>query len=125
MKTPYDTYGKKRGKLKITQDRVVTIIMRTFDTKGLKEAQHTFDFLNSVLSTEKGWAETADEIYDLFAEIRKEQILAEREAKLEEQRAGAPSLVLVNKNEASGIKQIDQLNAGIEEGAEINHTKHN
>ena len=125
-----DTYGKKRSKLKITQESVVKNIMFAIETDGQEQAKHFFDILNTYFSTEPGWPETAREVRELFAGLRKQneiQKQAEKEAewKLAEKHASMQPFMIVNKNEASGIKQIDQLNAGIEEGAEVTHTIHN
>ena len=94
---------QKRGKLKITQEDVV----------------------RDYFCTMKGWAETADEVYALFADKRKEEKQELREEKLETQRAGAANIIVMNKNDSTGIGKVDQVNGVIEEGAEVTHTKHN
>ena len=115
-----DPYQKqqKRGKLKITQEDVVRVIMRIIDINGLDAAKTAFGQMNDYFSTKKGWAETADEVYDLLADKRKEE-------KLETQRAGAANIVMMNKNDSTGIGKVDQVNGVIEDGAEVTHTKHN
>jgi hypothetical protein len=119
-----DPYQKqqKRGKLKITQEDVVRVIMRIIDINGLDAAKTAFGQMNDYFSTKKGWAETADEVYDLLADKRKEE-------KLETQRAGAANIVVMNQNKnesiSTGIGKVDQLNGVIEDGAEVTHTKHN
>lgn len=124
-----DPYQKqqKRGKLKITQEDVVRVIMRIIDINGLDAAKTAFGQMNDYFSTKKGWAETADEVYDLLADKRKEEKLELREEKMETQRAGAANIIVMNKNQcdATGINQVDQLNGVIEDGAEVTHTKHN
>ena len=122
-----DPYQKqqKRGKLKITQEDVVRVIMRIIDINGLDAAKTAFGQMNDYFSTKKGWAETADEVYDLLADKRKEEKLELREEKLETQRAGAANIVLMNKNDSTGIGKVDQVNGVIEDGAEVTHTKHN
>ncbi len=120
---------KKRGKLKITQEDVVRVIMRIIDINGLDAAKTAFGQMNDYFSTKKGWAETADEVYDLLADKRKEEKLELREEKLETQRAGAANIVVMNQNKnesiSTGIGKVDQLNGVIEDGAEVTHTKHN
>ena len=120
---------RKRGKLKITQEDVVKVVMRIIDVKGLDAANAAFGQLNDCFSTKKGWAETADEVYDLLADKRKEEKLELREEKLETQRAGAANIVVMNQNKnesiSTGIGKVDQLNGVIEDGAEVTHTKHN
>lgn len=126
-----DPYQKqqKRGKLKITQEDVVRVIMRIIDINGLDAAKTAFGQMNDYFSTKKGWAETADEVYDLLADKRKEEKLELREEKMETQRAGAANIVVMNQNKnesiSTGIGKVDQLNGVIEDGAEVTHTKHN
>ena len=126
-----DPYQKqqKRGKLKITQEDVVRVIMRIIDINGLDAAKTAFGQMNDYFSTKKGWAETADEVYDLLADKRKEEKLELREEKLETQWAGAANIVVMNQNKnesiSTGIGKVDQLNGVIEDGAEVTHTKHN
>ena len=120
---------QKRGKLKITQEDVVRVIMRIIDINGLDAAKTAFGQMNDYFSTKKGWAETADEVYDLLADKRKEEKLELREEKMETQRAGAANIVVMNQNKnesiSTGIGKVDQLNGVIEDGAEVTHTKHN
>ena len=116
---------QKRGKLKITQEDVVRVIMRIIDINGLDAAKTAFGQMNDYFSTKKGWAETADEVYDLLAGKRKEEKRELREEKLETQRAGAANIVMMNKNDLTGIGKVDQVNGVIEDGAEVTHTKHN
>lgn len=125
----------RRGKLKITQDRVVASIRRVMASDGLVDAKAAFKLLNELFSTEPGWGQTAEEVYALFAEeqrrLAEEEKAARQEeqaARLEEQRAGAPSIYMFNQNEATGMKhprfRADQLVGFAEGGAEIVHTKH-
>ena len=119
--------SKTRGRLKITQERVVAIICRIIENEGLEVARQKFQELNDLFSTEKGWAETAAMIYKIFAEKRKEEEQRKREEKLEELRIGAPTIVMqnMNKAEATNFEKVDQLNNVVEEGAEVIHTTHN
>jgi hypothetical protein len=117
----------RQGKLKITQDRVVAIIMRIIDSEGLEVAKEEFRHMNYWYSTERGWAETAEQVYAIFAEEQKRLNKEQRAARLEEQRAGAPSIIMVNQNEANGMKRqkfhSDQFTGIAESGVEIIHTK--
>ena len=107
--------------LMITQERVIAIICRYIDTKGLAYAQGRFDEMNADFSAERGWAETAEKIYELFANKRKEEIQRIREEKLEELRTAAPRIVMANKNEA---RSIDKMEIG-EMGVEVNSPGNN
>ena len=95
----------KRGKLKITQQRVVDIISFTIKTDGVEKARIFFDMLNTYFSTEPGWPETALEVRKLFADIREQEAQekqAEKEAarKLEELKVTTPSTLIYNTNDA-------------------------
>ena len=115
--TTDDNNGQKRGKLKITQERVASIILRIIDTKGLEVAQDSFEQMNAFFSTEKGWAETADEVYAIFAYKRKEEKQKLREEKLEEQRAAASNLFVLNKATSDaknfGKAEIDKMDVDV------------
>jgi hypothetical protein len=130
MTTKAPTPKPQRGKLKITQQRVVDIIVRIINTEGLEAAQEQFKLLNNLFSTERGWSETAAEIYAIFAEEQKRLRIEQLEAELAKQRAGAASFIMMNQNEASGMKDsrmqfyAEQFNGLVEKGAEINHTKY-
>ena len=101
--------------LMITQERVIAIICRLMDTKGLAFAQEKFDEMNVLFSAERGWAATAEEIYRLFAEKRKEEHQRQREEKLEELRMSAPHIVMANSNEARAVskEEIDKMNVEV------------
>ena len=126
----------RRGKLKITQDRVVASIRRVMESEGLAVAKTEFRHLNELFSTEPGWGETAEAVYALFAGEQRRLAEAEQAAReaeqarrLEEQRAAASNFYVFNQNEATGMKQprlrTDQLVAYAENGSEIIHTKQN
>ena len=116
------TIGKpRRGKLKITQERLVEGIRFAIKTDGIEKARLLFDMLNTYYSTETGWAEAALEIRTLFAEIREEELRKQREEKLEELRTAAPRIVMANKNEA---RSIDKMEIG-EMGVEVNSPGNN
>ena len=108
--------GQKRGKLKITQERVVSTICRIIKTKGLEAAQDAFEQMNAFFSTEKGWAETANEVYGLFADQRKEKEKQLRKEKLEEQRAAASNLVVLSQatSDAKNIGKAEIDKMGVE-----------
>ena len=96
--------------LMITQERVIAIICRYIDTKGLAYAQGRFDEMNADFSAERGWAETAEKIYELFANKRKEEIQRIREEKLEELRTAAPNIHLQNNaTSTSDAKNIGKV----------------
>ena len=118
MMTNDSNNGKpRRGRLKITQERVVAIVCRTIELKGLEAAQGAFEQMNAFFSTEKGWAETADEVYALFAEKRKEKEQKLREEKLEEQRAAASNLFVLTKATSDaktiGKAEIDKMDVDV------------
>lgn len=118
----------KPKELNITQDRVVAIIKRTIELKGPDEAVLMFDHMNSYFSAEPGWAETAEKVYELFANERKKQKKEEMKEhqrqhreKLEVARAGAPFVKNINHHSSTDARKIDQFNNLIEEGAEIGY----
>ena len=103
--------------LMITQERVIAIICRYIDTKGLAFAQGRFDEMNADFSAERGWAETAEKIYELFANKRKEEKQQSREERLEEQRIGAPNIVVLTKATSDaksiGNAEIDKMEVDV------------
>lgn len=105
------------GSLMITQERVIAIILRYVETKGLAYAQERFEVMNAIFSTERGWAETAEIIYGLFADLRKAELQKRREEKLEELRESAPKFVLANSNhveaKAVGKTEIDKMDVDV------------
>ena len=126
----------RRGKLNITQERVVVNIRRVMESEGLEVARAEFKHLNDLFSTERGWGETAEAVYALFAEEQRRLAeeakvarLEEHAARMEEQRAGAPSIYMFNQNEATGMKRpkfrADQMVGFAEDGSEIIHTNKN
>lgn len=125
-----DSKNTIASKLMITQECVLRNVERIYETKGYDVAMASFEEMNAFFSTEPGWADAAIEVYKFLATKRKEEMQQLREEKLEEQRAGAPSFFLMNKNEAIGSKDsrkllyAEQFNGLVEEGAEVNHTKY-
>ena len=121
------TYDTIPGKLNITQDDVVRVVRRIIKVDGLDVAKAAFRQMNEFFSGQEGWAETTEAVYDLIAEVRRREHLEQHAEQLEQRRAGAPSLLLLNSAEANGYKDsrtiADQMNMGIEAGAEIIHTK--
>ena len=102
--------------LKITQNDVIGIIMRIVEVDGLEAAKAAFKHMNDYFSGIKGWGDTTDAVYTLLAEKRKEENKQLREERLEEQRAGAPKLVVMSK--ASSFSKsidadIDEMNVDI------------
>lgn len=116
------------GKLNITQEHVVRIIMRIINVDGLSAAKEAFRQMNYYFSGLEGWAETTDAVYDLFAKVRRQEHLEEHAEKLEQQQAGAPNILMFNQNrsksESAGIGKVDQLNGLVDSGAEVSYTKH-
>lgn len=126
----------RRGKLKITLERVVASIRRVMQSDGLEVAKAEFRHLNELFSTEQGWGETAETVYVLFAEEQRRLAEAarsarqeEQAARLEEQRAAAPFFYMFNTNKAAGMTNpnfnSDQMVGFAEDGSEIIHTNQN
>ena len=99
--------------LMITQERVIAIICRYIDTKGLAYAQGRFDEMNADFSAEVGWAETAEKIYKLFATKRKEEIQRLREEKLEELRTAAPTISVTSEAKAVGKAEVEHMDVDV------------
>ena len=113
MTTKTSTGKPRRGKLKITQERLVEGIRFAIKTDGIEKARLLFDMMNAYYSTESGWAEAALEIRTLFAEIREEDLRKQREEKLEELRAAAPNIHLQNNaSSTSDAKNIGKAEVG-------------
>ena len=99
--------------LNITQIDVMRIIMRIINVDGLEAARVAFKQMNDFFSGMKGWAETTDAVYDLFAEKRKEEKQQQREEKLEELRTAAPNIHLQNNSTSmSDAKNIRNVEVG-------------
>ena len=108
------TIGKpRRGKLKITQERLVEGIRFAIKTDGIEKARLLFDMLNTYYSTETGWAEAALEIRTLFAEIREEELRKQREEKLEELRTAAPTISVTSEAKAVGKAEVEQMDVEV------------
>ena len=103
------TPNPNTNSLNITKDDVIDIITCIIDVDGLEEAKSVFKQLNAVFSTLPGWKETAAEIYRLFADKRKEEKQQMREEKLEELRAAASQLFVLNQasSDANNIGKAD------------------
>lgn len=103
--------------LNITQDDVVKIIRRIIDVDGLEAARAAFKQMNEFFSVMEGWAETADAVYDLFAEQRKAEQQRLRKEKLEEQRAAAPLFVVSSQSTSDaksiGSAEIDKMDVDV------------
>ena len=100
------------SKLMITQESVLRIVELIYDIKGLEVAMANFEQMNTFFSTEPGWAEAAVEVYSFFAMKRKEEKQQSRAEKLEEQRAGAPHLVVMSQA-TSDAKVIDKMDVDV------------
>ena len=103
--------------LNITQDDVVKIIRRIIDVDGLEAARAAFKQMNEFFSVMEGWTETADAVYDLFAEQRKAEQQRLRKEKLEEQRAAAPLFVVSSQSTSDaksiGSAEIDKMDVDV------------
>ena len=73
--------------------------------------------MNDLFSGVKGWAETTEVVYQLFANCRKEEKQQSRKEKLEDQRAGASNFYVLNKaiSEAKNIEttEIDKMDVEV------------
>ncbi len=140
MQTPSNPSGLLPATLNITTADVLGVLNRIIDVDGLDAARVAFKQMNEFFSGMWGWAETTNEVYALFAAVRRREHKEQFEKELAKERAGAASFVWLNQNknlnqnqnqnenlnlsEAIGIRNVDQLNGVIEEGAEVSHTKH-
>ena len=103
--------------LNITHDDVMGIVRRIIDVDGLEAARAAFKQMNEFFSGMKGWAETTNAVYALFAEQRKTEQQKLRKEKLEEQRAGAPLIVASSQSTSDakniGSAEIDKMNVDV------------
>ena len=107
------TQTTNNNTLNITQIDVMLIITRIIKVDGLEAARVAFKQMNDFFSGMKGWAETTDAVYDLFAEKRKEEKQQQREEKLEELRTAAPNIHLQNNSTSmSDAKNIRKVEVG-------------
>ena len=107
------TQTTNNNTLNITQIDVMRIITRIIKVDGLEAARAAFKQMNDFFSGMKGWAETTDAVYDLFAEKRKEEKQQQREEKLEELRTAAPNIHLQNNSTSmSDAKNIRKVEVG-------------
>ena len=101
----------------ITQDDVIRIIRRIVKVDGLEAARAAFKQMNEFFSGIKGWAEVTEEVYDFFAEKRKEEKQRAREEKLEELRIAAPNIVVMSKATSDaktiGNAEIDKMEVDV------------
>lgn len=115
----------RRGKLKITQESVLRRIANYYELKGLDVAIEKFEQINELFSTEPGWDETAKVVTEYLIEKRKEENQRHMEEKLKEQRAAASSVLVLNKNDLTGIGTVSQANLVMGDDPEITFDKHN
>jgi hypothetical protein len=107
------TQTTNNNTLNITQIDVMRVITRIIKVDGLEAARAAFKQMNDFFSGMKGWAETTDAVYDLFAEKRKEEKQQQREEKLEELRTAAPNIHLQNNSTSmSDAKNIRKVEVG-------------
>lgn len=115
----------RRGKLKITQECVLRRIANYYELKGLDVAIEKFEQMNELFSTEPGWDLTAKVVTEYLIEKRKEENQRHMEEKLKEQRAAASSVLVLNKNDLTGIGTVSQANLVTGDDPEITFDKHN
>lgn len=112
---PSDTHNASR--LNITQENVMRIITRIIEVDGLEAAKAAFKQMNEFFSGIQGWAETTEAVYALLSEKRKEQTQQLHEERLEEQRAAAPHIHVLNQanNNAKniGTAEIDEMKVDV------------
>lgn len=109
MTTDTSASKQKRNKLKITHDRLIEIICCALDSDGVEKTEAFFDQLNKYCSIMEGWPQAARDVRGILAKARKlekEERMDEEIAKL---RAGAPNLLLMNQNEAYGMKDSRKI----------------
>ena len=131
MQTPSNPSGLLPATLNITTADVLGVLNRIIEVEGLEAARVAFKQMNEFFSGMWGWVETTNAVYALFAAVRRKEHKEQFEEQLAKERAGAASFVWLNQNknqnqnlsESVGIKNVDQLNGVIEEGAEVTHTK--
>ena len=99
--------------LNITQTDVMLIITRIIKVDGLEAARVAFKQMNDFFSGMKGWAETTDAVYDLFAEKRKEEKQQQREEKLEELRTAAPTISVTSEAKAVGKAEVEHMDVDV------------
>ena len=106
---PNNSNRQKRSKLKITREVLIDIICYAIETDGADNTDDFFDLMNKYCSIVEGWPQPARDIRGIIAKakkLEKEQRLDEELAKL---RAGAPNLLLMNQNEAYGVKDSRKI----------------
>ena len=69
--------------------------------------------LNELFSTEPGWNEASAEVMQYLTEKRKEEQLKQREEKLEELRAGAPTISVTSEAKAVGKAEVEQMDVDV------------
>lgn len=103
--------------LNITQNDVMGIVKRIIDVDGLEAARAAFKQMNEYFSGLKGWAETTDVVYALFAAQRETEQQKLRKEKLEERRAGAPLIVASSQSTSDakniGSAKIDKMDVDV------------
>ena len=93
------------------------IVKRIIDVDGLEAARAAFKQMNEYFSGLKGWAETTDVVYALFAAQRETEQQKLRKEKLEERRAGAPLIVASSQSTSDakniGSAEIDKMDVDV------------
>ena len=112
------------GPLKITQEGVVEVVRSIIEIEGLEAARAFFEHMNKYFSTERGWAETAMEVRDLFAEVSRMERKRQVELELARIRAAAPNIFQLLPAAQSGVIQLDNHSVNMS-GDNSNYTENN
>lgn len=122
----------RRCKLKITHDNVLQGLECACELYGLDTVKLVFQVMNAMYVELPGWADTSVEIQQFLIRKSNEQQQKLHDEKIEELLASASKTLLLNlirneninenNNEASGFRQVDQLNLA-DIIKEITHTK--
>ena len=103
------TSKQKRNKLKITHEGVVDIINYAIETDGVDNAEAFFGQMNKYCSIVPGWSEVAIEVRSIIADAKKKQQEEQFAKELALRKAAAPNILLMNQNEANGMKETKKL----------------
>lgn len=92
MKHRDTTTKRELGKLRITQEDVISVIKRVIALEGLDKTAEEYKHLCYLYATLPGWAEAAEAITALLAAEREKALLQEQAMKLETAKLGAPAI---------------------------------
>jgi hypothetical protein len=100
---------QKRSKLKMTHDKMVGVFSYAIDTDGVDKADAFFEQMNKYCSIVPGWSEVAIEVRSIIADAKKKQQEEQFAKELALRKAAAPNILLMNQNEANGMKETKKL----------------